>query len=112
MKNKAPKGDKKEVANAHLKKKESKLIYQVAALCGVEMVRSAPDRIIHLDPVTQGSSRCAQWKRIRLVSMKMWVLSVALLIGSGPIVAVSSDVGCRCILDPVLLLLWCRQLQL
>ena len=51
----------------------------------------------------------AQWKQIRLVSMKMWVQSLASLSGSEiSSVAVSCGVGHRNGSDPELLWLWCR----
>ena len=56
----------------------------------------------------EGVPVVAQWKQIRLVSMRMWVWSLALLMGQESGVAVSCGVDCRCSSDPALLLLWCR----
>ena len=46
------------------------------------------------------------WHNVRLVSIRMWVQSLALLSGLRIRVAVSCDIGHRCSLDPVLL--WLR----
>ena len=48
----------------------------------------------------------AQWKRIRLGTMRSWVRSLALL--SGLSIAVSCGVGHRHSSDPMLLWLWRR----
>ena len=47
-------------------------------------------------------------KQIQLGTMRLWVLSLALLSGLGSGIAVSWGVGCRCGWDPTLLWLWCR----
>ena len=48
----------------------------------------------------------AQQEQTQLVSMRMWVQSLASSVGSG--VAVSCGAGHRCRLDLALLWLWCR----
>ena len=50
----------------------------------------------------------AQWKRIQIGTMRLWVRSQALLSGLGSDVAVSCGVGRRFGSDPELLWLWCR----
>ena len=47
----------------------------------------------------------AQWEKIRLVSMRMWVQSWPRSVSG---VAVIYSVGCRGSSDPMLLWLWCR----
>ena len=49
----------------------------------------------------------AQWKQIQLVSMRMWVRSLA-SVGWGSSIAMSCDVGHRYGSDLVFLWLWCR----
>ena len=56
----------------------------------------------------QGVPAVVQWKQIRLLSMRMWVRSLASLSGLGSGVAMSCGVGHRCSLVPVLLWLQCR----
>ena len=48
-----------------------------------------------------------QWKRIRLVTMRLGVQSLASLSGLRSGLAVSCGVGRRCNSDPALLWLWC-----
>ena len=50
----------------------------------------------------------AQWKQIRLVSMRMWVWSLALLSGLRTCIAMSCVAGHRLGWDPLLLWLWHR----
>ena len=50
----------------------------------------------------------AQWKGIRLVSMRMWVRSWPLSVGQEYGVAMSCGIGHKCYSDPTLLWLWCR----
>ena len=46
--------------------------------------------------------------RTQLVSMKMWVGSLALVVDQGSGFAASCGAGHRCSLDPAFLWLWCR----
>ena len=55
---------------------------------------------------TVGIPLVAQWKPIRLVSMRMWVRSLAPSVGQGSSVAMSYSVGRRCGWDPAWLWLW------
>ena len=50
----------------------------------------------------------AQWKQIRLGTIRLQVQSLALLSGLGSGVAVSCGIGHRRCSDPTLLWLWCR----
>ena len=49
-----------------------------------------------------------QWKRIRLVTMRLQVRSLASLSGLWIRHCLGLWCSCRCGLDPVLLWLWCR----
>ena len=55
---------------------------------------------------TVGIPLVAQWKPIQLVSMRMWVRSLAPSVGQGSSVAMSYSVGRRCGWDPAWLWLW------
>ena len=55
-----------------------------------------------------GVPAMVEWKQIQLVSMRMWVRSLALPRGLGSSDAMSCGVGSRHGLDPALLWLWCK----